>query len=469
MPLAVRSTMTTPLRIEPVLELVQAALDAREPAKALELLTPFASLLESDLQLAAAWLTVLRVNPSRAHVVEDVGRILTRWPGERALQHAGCDALIRAAEVLGPDVPSASDGPAVRAVAVADANLQQLTAAERADPKVGGAWRMNRANALRLAHRYPEAASEYAAALELDPNNGEWWFDLCLLHKAQGNFADGLAAAERAHAQLGDRRGVLWNTAICATAVGEGERAAAAMRKLGFNARVLPSGMPHVDDLPPMQVRVATRGSGHGFGGADLDRGVAFELLWVSPASPVHGVVQSPTFREGSVDYGDVVLWDGTPIGITHHEGRAVPRFPLLSKLREGDERRMRFLALEQDEGDAAALGRDLPETARFFVQRAHVEMLCPRCAAGDHMRKHEHGAPEPHRLVYGKLIVDRSCELQSFRAELDASLKRHPKVQLVIPSLLEALGETKAAGRAHQLWRGLERSAIKSSDRPRA
>jgi hypothetical protein len=71
--------------------------------------------------------------------------------------------------------------------------------------------------------------------------------------------------------------------------------------------------------------------------------------------------------------------------------------------------------------------------------------------------------------LVYGKLIVDRSCELQSFRAELDASLKRHPKVQLVLPSLLEALGETKAAGRAHQLWRGLERSAIKSSDRPRA
>jgi len=34
--------------------------------------------------------------------------------------------------------------------------------------------------------------------------------------------------------------------------------------------------------------------------------------------------------------------------------------------------------------------------------------------------------------------------------------------VQFVIPTLLEALGDTKAAGKAHQLWRGLERTSEK-------
>ena len=450
--------------IQAILQRVDQALAARDTAKAFELLAPAYTQLESEPQLAAAWLTLLRISPARAGLVDDVLRILTRWPDERELQLAGCDALIRAAELGGPDVLPASDGPAARAVEVAQANLARLNDAERSDPKIAGYWLMNQANALRLAHRYDDAAIAYASALTLDPNNGDWWFNLGLLHKAQGDFEKGLQSAQRAAAAMKEARGVWWNIAICATALGKGEVAAEAMRKLGFPAHVLPNGMPQVDDLPPLQLRVATRGSGHGFGGAELEKGVAFELLWVSPLSPVHGVVQTPTFREASVDYGDVVLWDGTPVGVTQHEGKPVPRFPLLHQLRAGDERRLRFLALEQDEGDTQALGRDLPQDALLFTQRARVEMLCPRCAAGDHMRKHEHGAPEPHRLVYGKLILPAALDLKQFRVELDASLKRHPKVQLVIPTLLELLGETSAAGRAHQLWRGLERTAIKTT-----
>jgi hypothetical protein len=227
---------------------------------------------------------------------------------------------------------------------------------------------------------------------------------------------------------------------------------------------VLDNGMPHVDDLPPLQVRVATRGSGHGFGGAELERGVVFELVWVSPASPCHGVVQTPTFRDASVDYGDLVLWDGTPIGVTEHEGRPVPRFPLLSRLRGGAERRIRFIALEQDEGDVEACARGLPEPASIFLQRAHVEMLCPRCAAGDPSHQHKHEPLEPQRLVYGKLIIPGDVELPQFRKALDAYLHQHRKVQFVMPGLYELLGETKSAGKAHQLWRGLERTAQHSS-----
>jgi tetratricopeptide (TPR) repeat protein len=448
--------------IESILDQIEKALAARDVPGAWRQLEPLRAQLDADARVANVWLTLLRVQPSRENLLEDVQQILKRFPDDGALQLSGCDALIRAAELVGPDMPVSPDGAAERAIQVAETNLMRLSPAARSDAAVGGYWCMNHANALRLAHRHDEAENAYEAALALDPNNGDWWFNLCLLRKAQGEFERGLEAAQKAQSLLGDRRGVSWNIAICATALGRGEIAAEALRKLGFPATVLETGMPHVEGLPPVQVRLASLGSGHGYAGPELDRGVLFELVWVSPASPCHGVVQTPTFREASVDYGDLVLWDGTPVGVVEHEGKPVPRFPLLSRLRAGGERRFRFIALEQDDGDVAACARELPEPVRLFVQRAQVEMLCPRCASGDHMHKHAHGTPEPHRLVYGKLIVPAELELPKFRVQLDAYLRTHPKVQFVIPSLHEALGETKAAGKAHQLWRGLERTSEK-------
>jgi hypothetical protein len=158
------------------------------------------------------------------------------------------------------------------------------------------------------------------------------------------------------------------------------------------------------------------------------------------------------------------VLWDGTPIGIGEHEGKPVPRFALLSRLRAGDERRLRFVAFEQNEGDVQRLAADLSEGALLFVHQSQVEMLCTRCASGDDMRKHRHTAPEPHRLVYGKIIVPARSELAAFRRALDASLTRHAGVQMVVPGLYEALGDAAAAGKAHQIWRGIERSAQKAN-----
>jgi hypothetical protein len=151
-------------------------------------------------------------------------------------------------------------------------------------------------------------------------------------------------------------------------------------------------------------------------------------------------------------------------VGVFEHEGKPVPRFPLLCVLRKGDEHRFRFVALEQEAGDVLAFGQELPQEALLFAHRASIEMLCARCATGDHMHKHEHLKAEPHRLVYGKIVVPRSAALRDFQAALNARLKTHPKVQLVMPGLLEELGETAAAGKAHQLWRGLERTALKSA-----
>jgi tetratricopeptide (TPR) repeat protein len=457
--------MANPPDSEAALDRAAAALGAGDVQTALREADALDAEIARDPALASAFVELLRGAPVPA-VAEWVGRVLDRHPDDAALVTRACDALIRVAERIAPDEPQPEQGPARRA---ADAAARCLSSPEvlAAHPELVGYLHMSRANALRLLRAFDEALVAYRAALAEQPERGSWWFNLGLLHKARGEWAEAFAVNQRAHALLGDEKPVLWNLAISATALGRGADAAAGLRKLGHEAEVAASGMPYVDGLPPAQVRVASVGSGLGSGAALPDRAVGFEVLWVTPISPCHGVISSASQRDASVDYGDVVLWDATPVGIDHHDGKPVPRFPLLAVLRPGDERRFRFVALQQGEGDVAAFGERLPGGAQLFIHHERIELLCARCASGESMRKHRHEPAEEHRLVYGKLIVPGACELGAFRRDLDAALREQAKIQLVVPGLLEAVGDTAAAGRAHQMWRGLERTGLKLQGDP--
>jgi tetratricopeptide (TPR) repeat protein len=418
--------------------------------------------ITADPECAAAFLDVLRAAPV-PEVLRWVERVLSRHPEHAQVVTRACDALIRAAERVPPDEPQPPGGAARRAADAAARCLRALAARAPGDEPLLGFLHMSHANALRLLRAYDDALAACRTALAIDPERGTWWFNLGLLHKARGEWAEALDVNRRARALLGDEKPVLFNIAIAATALGRGDDAAEALRRLGLDAQVAPSGMPWVEGLPPAQVRAATLGSGlNPRDSAVPDRSVGFELLWVTPISPCHGVVSSASQRDASVDYGDVVLWDPVPVGVTDHAGKPVPRFPLLAVLRRGDERRFRFVALQQDEGAVAAFGEALPDEAQLFIHHERIERLCARCASGEHMQKHAHEPEEEHRLVYGKLIVPGGVDLHAFRRELDARLHASPSIQLIVPALLEALGDTEAAGKAHQLWRGLSRTGLK-------
>jgi tetratricopeptide (TPR) repeat protein len=421
--------------------------------------------LARDPALAVEWLDLLREAPVPA-IAEWVGRVLAHHPDHAPVVTRACDALIRVAERAAPDEPQPEGGPAQRA-AEAAARCLVAPGTRAAHPDLVGYLHMSRANALRLLRAHDEALASYHAALAERPERGSWWFNLGLLHKAKGEWAEAFAINQRAHALLGDEKPVLWNLAISATALGRGRDAVAALRKLGLDAQLAESGMPYVDGLLPAQLRVASVGAGLGAGAALPDRSVGLELLWVTPLSPCHGVVSSASQRETSVDFGDVVLWDVIPVGIGEHGGKPVPRFPLLAILRRGDERRFRFVALQQSAGDVASFAEKLPGEARLFIHHERVELLCARCASGEHMHKHRHEPPEEHRLVYGKLVLPGSVDLAVFRRDLEARLRAEPAIQLVVPGLLEAIGDTPAAGKAHQLWRGLERMGLKLQSEP--
>lgn len=425
----------------------QAALDRDDVGAAWEAIGPLAGRIAQDREVAAAWLTLLRVSPGRPGLLADIKLIVSAFADDPQLVNIACDALIREAERVAPDEPPPEGGAAHTAVVAAQRCLELLDEQARNDAERMGYLQINLANALRLSHLHERAERAFKAALKRGPEHGWWWFNYSLLHKARRAFDECLEATEEARARLGDQKPLLWNLAISATALGQGKRAAEAYAKLGIACTVAASGMPQVDGLPPVQIRVATVGPGHAGPAPVPDTAVSFELLWVAPLSPCHGVVQTASYRQGSVDYGDVVLWDAVPVGTAEHAGRRVPRFPLLAVLRAGDEHRFRFVALQRKPGAIAPLEGELPGGGLLFVHRAG-----PEAATSE--------------LVYGKVVLPGDADLAEFRTAFDARLASVGDVELVMPGLLEALGDTPAAGKAHTMWRGLERTIEKKRDK---
>lgn len=459
------------MQVEALREAVRAAAAQDDAVAAWGVLAPYAARVTQDRDLALLTLELVAITPDRAENVADAARIADAYPADPTVVGMAARALVAAAERRAPDEPKLDDdGPADRAAVAAGRCLAGLSREQTMDKDVGGWLRSLRANALRLAGPGQDDAAQRAfeEALEHDRDDGHLWFDLALLHKWRGRFQLGFDCNLRAQARLGDTRAVLWNLGICATAIGDGNVAGLCWKKLGFAPEInAKSGNAFVDGLPPMQIRVLSRGSGYGFGGAVPDQAVGFEVLWVQPFSPCHGAVVSPSFRDTPIDFGDTVLWDGARVGTGEGPHGLVPRFPVLEVLRRGDERRIRFVALEQNAGDVAAIERQLPEGCQVFVQHERVEHVCPVCASGDALKKHDHLPPEEHRIVYGKLVAPANVDPPAIRAALDGVVKGVGKISLAIPGLYELLGDTKRAGQEHQAWRGIERIAIKKGLAP--
>jgi hypothetical protein len=417
---------------------------AGSPNEAWRVLAPSLLKIDSDRDLALAFAQVLAEDPTYPDVLPAAERVVAGFSGDPEIVIALSAALIRVAERRPPDEPPFERGPAHLAAAVCQTCFEGLGSSERTATEVGGYLQINLANALRIMgpDHDEDALRAYQLALTIDDGKGAWWFQLGILHKWRGRFREGLEANRKAIARSGADRGILWNLGICATAAGEGQAALEVWRSMGMPCELSKAGMPFVPDIPAMQVRVATMGEEVGEGDPLPASAVTFEVVWVQPLSPCHGVVQSPTARRASVDYGDVVLWDGAPVRVSNIDQRPVPVFPLLWVLRPGDERRLRFVGMQKDAGLVEELSRELGDDVLFVVF--------------DERRGDEQG------LFYGKLIVPAQVELSQVRSALEAAVRKRPGLTIAMPKLYELLGDTPAAGKAHQAWGGIERNARK-------
>lgn len=461
----------TDVSINTALNACSAALEAGDLERAWTHLMPLRERIDTDRALALGWLALLHHTPRRPQLLVEAERIGKRWPHDPEVVTRACDALIGAAELRAPDEPpTQAEGPAYVAAELAKQCLANWQPKGKPDALMSGYLHVGLGNALRLCG--PEHGAMAKGALEhalaFDPNRGAWWMNLGLLHKTAGDWDEALKAFQQACLLLGNQKPVLWNVVIAATALGQGNVAAEALKVLGIDASVNESGMPFVDGVPACQLRVATRGTGRGVGQPVPDQAVSFEVVWASPLSPVHGVVQTPTSREASVDYGDLVLWDVAPVGVDRDGDRPVPRFPILALLKRGRERRYPFVALQKQSGEVEKLQSELSDDAIVFVHNERVTTVCAHCALqgleGEEP-KHTGNHERPSELVYGKLVIPETVDLHAFRHKFDALIASHSDVKLVVPGLLEAVGDSPAAGKAHQAWRGIERAASRKQN----
>jgi tetratricopeptide (TPR) repeat protein len=419
-------------------------------AKGFALFAKFQHEVGTSRPAALAFAELLSLDPSYQEALPAAEKVVGGFetdPGVIILLSA---ALLRVAELRPSDEPPFDKGPAHLAAGACQRCFESLSSADRMKPAIGGYLQVNLADALRMMgpEQDEDALKAYQLALTIDGTRGAWWFHLGLLHKWRGRFREGLEANQKAYARMGAQRPVLWNLAICATALGEGKLALEAWEKLGIRGELSQgSGMPFVPNMPPMQVRVATLGEETGQSDPLPQQAVTFEVLWVQPLSPCHGVVQSPTARKASIDYGDVVLWDGAPVRMNRikaadGETRDVPVFPLLWILRPGDERRLRFVGMQKKKGTVQALSEALGPDTSLAV---YDERSSPKGDA---------------HLFYGKLLAPAERDLGEVRKLLEKGLRERIGLTLSVPKLYELLGDTPAAGKAHQAWGGIEKSA---------
>lgn len=414
-------------------------------------LSPAFAELGRDRDLALAFAHILAQDPTYPEVLPQAERVLSGFGNDAEVVIALAAALVKVAELRPADEPPFEQGPAHLAAAACERCFEGLTSSQRTDPNVGGYLQINLADALRMMgpDHDADALKAYQLALAIDDARGAWWFQLGLLHKWRGRFREGLEANQRAFARKGaPERATLWNLAICATALGEGKLALEAWQKLGISGELSKSGMPYVPNMPPMQLRVATLGEDVGRNDPLPPQAVTFEVVWVEPLSPCHGVVASPTARKASVDHGDLVLWDGAPVRVNKVDDRVVPVFPLLWVLRPGDERRLRFVGMQKTPGMVDEVARALGDDVSLVVFDTRTG--------------------SEGQLFYGKLIVPAAVDVANVRKNLEEAVRVRPGITIAMPQLYELLKDTPAAGKAHQAWAGIERTAQKQGLLPR-
>lgn len=425
---------------------MEQALTARSRDEAWRALEPLRGSLEGDRDLALTWLTLLAVSPSRPGALDDARAVLARRGDDAEIVRAALAVLLAIADRVPFDEPRPPGDSAQIAVDEARAALARHPDDAALHAALGNAL-------VRLGPSQDAAAiASLEEAIRREPR-GEWLSDLGVAHKRARRFLAAQIAFEKARAKLGDLRPILFHLALCGVANGEHDAARSALEKLGF--RVEGTGRPFVPDLPETAVRLTTREAGSKTAPVELER------AFVQLLSPVHGVLRTPMRGDSVADFGDVLLLDPAPVASTMENGERRPVLGVLGVLAPGDERRIPFLALEQKAGEAAALGASLPEGCLWYVHGTRVESVCPRCAAGDAMQKHEHLPAEEHRAVYGKLVVPASIALGEVRSAIERARSAHPGVLLALPRLHELLGDTPQAGKAHKTWGVIERGML--------
>lgn len=223
-----------------------------------------------------------------------------------------------------------------------------------------------------------EAIGCYLAAIALDPDKSESYYNLGLIHKYRGQWQQSLDYNASANRLDPDDEASRWNLAIAATALRQWEVARAAWRQNGIT---LDGSEGPIDmDFGITPVRLNPQENG--------------EVVWASRIDPVRARISNIPFPESGFRHGDIVLHDGAPEGVRTRNGRDYSVFNVL-ELFEASSCATAVLTVElARDGDVDELS-DMAEAQSFSLEdwTSNVRVLCKQCSEGVAHAQHDGSA----------------------------------------------------------------------------
>lgn len=284
----------------------------------------------------------------------------------------------------------------------------------------------------------------YERLAELEPDEASSHYNLGLLHKTRGRFAEGLAANRRAMALLASddhREPYDWNLGICATGAGDGQAALEVWKRIGSKIEMGRFGLPD-GRYPSTKVKLAERPLAER--SADDDSPGLEETVWVERLSPCHGIIRSVLYQELGIDFGDVVLFDGAPITYHRYGDETVPVFPHLATLQRSGYQIYDFLGTQDQPLRLSGLSDQLADDAVVYSHTESFELLCPHCwRSGEIDRSHHHHTQE-HQVITGKVAAPPHISPADLLAQLDKALTDLDDCRILVPALCDAADQAE-------------------------
>lgn len=230
--------------------------------------------------------------------------------------------------------------------------------------------------AAALRERDDEAAlALYAQVLMLAPDCMPAHYDIGLIHKYRGEWADSLTANAHAAELAPDDEAANWNLAIAATALRDWRAARSAWHRLGLP--IEPGDEPIEADFGIAPVRLNQEANG--------------EVVWGRRVCPVRVRIESVPLPQSGFRCGDVVLHDGAPNGSRTAFGREYAVFDVLDRFEDAGLPTWIAEITAASEDDVAALEKALDEAGIMHEHwTRNVRILCKACSEGRPHEQHE-------------------------------------------------------------------------------
>jgi hypothetical protein len=225
------------------------------------------------------------------------------------------------------------------------------------------------------------AVENYTKALILDPERGDTLYNLGLIYKYRGAWAQSFDFNRQARALQPDDEATLWNLAIAATALRDWRTARDVWRKLNIITEAGEGPIEQDRGRTPVRLNADERTVG------------VVEVVWTQALCPVRSrLINIPT-GETHFRYGDTVLHDGAAVGYRmNSNGQECPVYNVL-ELFEPSKFSTYEVSVEVDSPDGIeVLDRVCEEAGIPFEDwTASLRSLCKACSEGRPHEGHDH------------------------------------------------------------------------------